>query len=206
MGQDECADFGTFQGTAVDCGLCADVISVFFNTIQCAHVQQEFLYGLTGLYVYCVTKKHCRALWEPLASANITQLYSPKVQNNSLGGYTHASATYILVDADATTRRPRRQRLHAHKSRSCSKARKRDPRWDGVFSSRPMLTIWLSSLLYHELSRSEGVAEAFRCESSATAVGQLKLVPTESAGVRFITRWMASGAMISRSPGRRTPS
>ena len=81
------------------------------------------------------------------------------------------------------------------------------PRCAGVFSSSPMHTCSASSLRNQEASRmslrgDDGVP--LRCVSSATDDGQLKLTPIDRAGVRLTTRWMAMGAMISRSPGRRT--
>ena len=85
----------------------------------------------------------------------------------------------------------------------CSNARKRVPRCDGVFNSSPIPSIWVSNCLYHAVSRSAGSIAEFKWESKVTAVGQLKLVPTERAGVKLTTRWMASGAMMSRSPGWR---
>lgn len=70
---------------------------------------------------------------------------------------------------------------------------------DAVFSSRPMLTISLRSFVYHGAPSPV----EFKCLSSATDVGQLKLVPTESAGVRLTTRWIAIGAITNRCPGRK---
>ena len=80
------------------------------------------------------------------------------------------------------------------------------PRCAGVFSSNPMQMCSLNSLRNQGASRISLRGDCgvpLRRVSNATDEGQLKLTPTDSAGVRLTTRWMAMGAMIKRSPGRR---